>query len=112
MIHLLSFVAMLGAADFRHDVTPFLTKHCAGCHNSKAKVANLDLLKYKSSAAVMADQDVWDRIARKIRTREMPPKGVPAPSQAEIDGVLGWLNAEYARFDKSAKPDPGRVTAR
>lgn len=112
---LLFFAGALNAADtagFRRRVEPFLAKHCNACHSSKAKAGNLDLQRYRTPATVMSDQDVWDKVARKIRTGEMPPKGRPAPAKAEVEDVLSWLNTEYARFDRTAKPDPGRVTAR
>ncbi|HUQ93776.1 MAG TPA: DUF1592 domain-containing protein [Bryobacteraceae bacterium] len=91
---------------------PFLAKHCTMCHSAKAKVANLDLEKYKNPSLVLANQEIWDKIVRKIRTGEMPPKGRPAPAPADIKAVTEWLQAEYARYDKSGKHDPGRVTAR
>ncbi len=101
-----------GEAEFRKHVQPFLTRHCIGCHNTRLKLANLDLQKYNSTSAVLAAQDVWDKAARKIRNREMPPKERPAPSQQEIDRLMAWLNAQYLRYDRTAKLDPGRVTAR
>ncbi|MBL8231664.1 MAG: DUF1592 domain-containing protein [Bryobacterales bacterium] len=113
---MLSFVSArgFGAGDpgFRKVAKPFLAKHCNACHSTKAKVANLDLERFRTVDAVLAEQELWDKAARKIRTGEMPPKGRPAPSNAEVDGILTWLTNEYARYDKSVRPDPGRVTAR
>lgn len=97
---------------FRRTVQPFLTKHCIACHSTKAKAGNLDLERFRSADAVLAEQEVWDKAARKIRTGEMPPKGLPAPSAVETGAILKWLATEYARYDRSVKPDPGRVTAR
>ncbi|MBI3683140.1 MAG: DUF1592 domain-containing protein [Acidobacteria bacterium] len=99
-------------AGFRRHVQPFLSRNCTFCHSAKAKVANLDLEKYKSASAVLADQDLWEKIARKVRTGEMPPQGRPKPDPAQIKPLLDWLDTEYARYDKSLKPDPGRVTTR
>ena len=42
----------------------------------------------------------------------MPPKGRPAPSPEEIAAVTEWFDGQFARLDRSMKPDPGRVTAR
>jgi len=112
---LILIAAVLPAADnrgFRKDVQPFLRKHCAQCHSAKAKVANLDVERFKSAESVLAEQDVWDKIVRKVRAGEMPPKPLPAPSAPEVKAVLDWLHAEYSRFDQGGKHDPGRITAR
>jgi hypothetical protein len=99
-------------AGFRKNVQPFLNRHCVLCHSAKAKLGNLDLEKYKSGAAVLAEQHVWEKISQKIRSGEMPPKERPAPRGEEIGRLLAWLKAEYLRYDRTVKPDPGRVTAR
>lgn len=99
-------------AGFRKTVQPLLAKHCNVCHSGKAKIANLDLERFRSAEAVLAEQELWEKVARKMRSGEMPPKGQPAPSRAEVDRVLQWLTDEYARYDRSVKPDPGRITAR
>lgn len=99
-------------AGFRKLVRPFVAKHCAMCHNAKAKLGSLDLERFHTADAVLAEQEVWDKVAGKIRAGEMPPKGRPAPTKAEANGVTGWLAAEYARYDRRKDHDPGRVTAR
>lgn len=104
--------AAYGQSTFRKDVRPFLVRYCEPCHSAKSKAGGLNLQAYSSVASVLANQDVWDRIARKIRTGEMPPKGTPAPAPASVRNVLNWLRAAYARHDRRTKPDPGRVTAR
>ena len=49
---------------------------------------------------------------QKIRTGEMPPKGIPKPAAAQIDTLVNFVEGEFARADRNVKPDPGRVTAR
>lgn len=97
---------------FRRHVQPFVAKHCAMCHNAKAKLGNLDLARFTSAEKLLAEQDVWDKVAGKIASGEMPPKGRPAPPKQEADALRRYLDAEYARFDKRRNHDPGRVTAR
>ena len=57
------------------------------------------------------NRDGWEKILQKIRTGEMPPKGVPRPA-AQIDALTKFVQAEFERADRNVKPDPGRVTAR
>ena len=42
----------------------------------------------------------------------MPPKGARQPSDADRANAVDWLRAELDRIDRTAPPDPGRVTAR
>lgn len=105
-------VAAGDADSFSRQVRPFLARHCTLCHSAKAKVANLDLEQYRSSSRVFAHQELWEKVARKIRTGEMPPAGRPKPDPHEAAAVLEWLNRAWARFDANVRIDPGRVTAR
>ncbi len=115
ILALLLTAALCSAADesgFRKHIQPFVAKHCAMCHNAKAKLGNLDLQRFNSAQKLLEEQDVWDKVAAKIASGEMPPKGRPAPAKKEADALRNWLAAEYARFDKRPDHDPGRVTAR
>src|SRR5437764_7343419 len=42
----------------------------------------------------------------------MPPKGIPRPSDAQIDAMMKFVHGEFEAADRTVKPDPGRVTAR
>ena len=42
-------------AAFTKTVQPFLAANCTGCHNSRAKVANLDLQQFTSAESVRAN---------------------------------------------------------
>ncbi|MCC6391197.1 MAG: hypothetical protein IT167_11390, partial [Bryobacterales bacterium] len=110
----LLFRTVLPAADdagFRKNVQPFLRQHCAMCHSAKAKAGGLNLEKFQNADLVLAEQEVWDKVVVKLRNGEMPPKGMPRPSAAETAALTGWLKAEYDRYDKAGRHDPGRVTA-
>ena len=99
-------------ADFQSTVQPFLAKNCLACHNAKLKSGELDLQFHSSADKALQDRNVWEMVVQKMRSGEMPPKGLPKPKAAEIEKVSRWIEAEYERIDRAAKPDPGRVTAR
>src|SRR6185503_5699074 len=42
---------------------------------------------------------------------EMPPRKIPQPTAAEVDGLRKWIFTEVLPYDAS-KPEPGRVTLR
>src|SRR5205807_3232182 len=63
-------------------------------------------------ASITQDRDHWEKVLHKLRTGEMPPKGMPRPDKSEAEAVMSLIDGEFARRDQMAKPDPGRVTAR
>lgn len=99
-------------AEFAKTVLPFLAENCIVCHSAKKASGELNLEQFKTAAAVMEHREQWEQVLLKLKTGEMPPKGFPRPDAAELKTVTGWLEAEFDRADRTAKPDPGRVTAR
>ncbi len=100
------------ALTFDKTILPFLAANCYGCHNARLQSGGLNLEAYKTRNAVLQDRDKWERIAQRLRAGEMPPKGLPQPNKAEVETVLKWITGEFAHSDRTAKPDPGRVTTR
>ena len=37
----------------------------------------------------------------------MPPNNMPRPDAAELKAVTNWIQGEFDRADRNAKPDPG-----
>jgi hypothetical protein len=97
---------------YEKDILPFLKKHCFSCHgNGKAK-ADLSFDKFKDDKAVVLDRKTWNNVRHMLETREMPPEGRPKPDVAEIDAALKAINGLFDEFDRTAKPNVGRVTIR
>jgi hypothetical protein len=101
-----------GVDTYGKSVQPFLARSCYGCHNSKLKTADLDLETFRTSPSVGDHAEVWEKVAERLQNGTMPPKGLPRPPQADIDGARSWIAKELATAARNAKPDPGRVTAR
>ena len=84
-----------------------LSKYCITCHNEKRKTAGLMIDKLDLQN-IGSDPEVWEKIARKFRTHEMPPPGAPRPDPAVFAAVTthleGALDAAAAE-----KLNPGRV---
>ena len=60
----------------------------------------------------MSHREEWERILQKIRTGEMPPKGMPRPPAAQTDALMKFVHEKWEAADRNVAPDPGRVTAR
>ena len=92
-------------------VTPFVQQNCAVCHNEKLKTAGLALTNYHDLASLLRDRDLWEKVVRRVRAGEMPPKGMPRPKPEAIAAVTGWIERQFAEADRSMPADPGRLTA-
>ena len=97
---------------YQATVAPFLAKHCLMCHSAKAKAANLDLERFQDVRAALAERDVWESVARRVQSGQMPPAGAPRPKPETVTAVLAWTTAQIDRVDRARPADPGRVTAR
>ncbi len=99
-------------ADFEKFVRPFMAENCYGCHNADMRTGGLNLEAHTTVASVIQDRRKWEEIAKKIRSGEMPPKGMPRPKEAEAQAVVQWIENLFERIDRQAPPEPGRVTTR
>jgi cytochrome c553 len=110
---LLSSLAF-GADPFLDKVKPTLQAHCTACHGAKSPAGGLTIasLLATSGATTLAHREKWERIADRVRSGEMPPKGAPRPSEAQLQTVVRWIDSSYEAIDRSRPADPGRVTAR
>ena len=55
-----------------------LNRYCIVCHNERLQTAGL-MLDQMDVGKVGDDAPVWEKVVRKLRTRGMPPAGVPRP---------------------------------
>src|SRR5712692_4239878 len=97
---------------FETAVQPVLAKTCAPCHNERITSGGLNLGPYAAPGSIAQHRDDWQKILQKIRTGEMPPRGVPRPSATQVDALMKFVQREFVKADRNMKPDPGRVTAR
>jgi len=96
---------------FDTEVRPFLTAYCGNCHNNDLLVADLTFDLFGTGADPAEHSDLWKRVAERIRSGEMPPRGRPAPERAEIESVAAVLDTLVGPSSGDAS-GPGRVTAR
>jgi cytochrome c551/c552 len=84
-----------------------IDKYCVTCHNAKLKTAGLQL-DTADPDHVGQHADLWEKVARKLRTGEMPPAGLPRPDKATYASVATELETGL-NAAALAKPNPGRV---
>ena len=88
-------------------VKAVINKYCVTCHNGKLKTAGL-LLDTLDVQHVGDHAEVWEKVARKFRTGEMPPPGMPRPDKATYAEVTAQLETALDAAS-AANPNPGRV---
>src|SRR5215468_2179050 len=71
--------------------------YCFGCHNKFVAAGNL-FLDELGAESVPEHPEIFEKVVRKLRGRQMPPPGMPQPSQQEVDALISWLEGA---LDKS-----------
>lgn len=83
-----------------------LNRYCVTCHNERLRTANL-LLDQADVENPSAGAEVWEKVIRKLRTRAMPPAGMPRPEESTYDSFATYLETAIDRA-AAARPNPGR----
>jgi hypothetical protein len=91
------------------DLKAVLDRYCLTCHNERLRTGGLTLQGLDPARA--ADHpETWEPVITKLRTRSMPPVGMPRPDGATYDRVASALEREID-LAWAARPRPGRVNA-
>jgi hypothetical protein len=100
--------ATLQAQEVRSaDPRAFFDSYCVGCHNTRLRTGNLALDEI-DTGRVGAAPDIWEKVARKLRTREMPPAGARRPDDETYRRLIASLETSLDAAAEAA-PRPGRV---
>jgi mono/diheme cytochrome c family protein len=105
-------VALLAATPQAQDARPadpraVLNTYCVGCHNARLRTGGLALDEL-DPVRIAAAPDVWEKVARKLRTREMPPAGARRPDDETYRRLVTSLESDLDAA-AIAIPRPGRV---
>ena len=89
------------------SVKATMDRYCLGCHSARVRAGGLDVAALDLAAPTRAT-DVWERIARSVRSGLMPPAGAAQPDAALRRQVAAGVEAALDRAAVAA-PDPGRA---
>src|SRR5436190_11221062 len=101
--------ATVAAAPPRARMKEFVSQFCTDCHNGKDKAGELEL------DAIAADDlsehaAAWEKVVRKLDSRQMPPLDVPRPKEETYVSTLSALETALDAA-AAAHPNPGRTPA-
>lgn len=80
--------------DYDERVLPILKAKCFSCHEGADPDGSLNLAEYPDGKIAFEKIDVWDRVGKRVRLKEMPPEGRPQLSDPEKSIVHRWLDAK------------------
>lgn len=85
----------------------FTGEYCVPCHTQSAKSGGF-VLEGIPHSDPSARPDVWEKVTRKIAALEMPPAGMPRPSEAStrefLGGLISDLDAAALRAPYAGRP--------
>ena len=81
-------------------------QYCLDCHDNGSKKSDLSLEAIMASD-IGAHAVAWEKVVRKLRTRQMPPIGEPRPDDATYEAIVASLETALDRA-AAAHPNPGR----
>ena len=79
----LALISATAAAQtpFEKSVTPILANTCKACHNEQLASGGLSVTPLLDPTSLTKFRETWELVVDKLRSGEMPPKGIPRPPQ-------------------------------
>lgn len=100
------------SAPLSPGVTGFLQRHCLQCHGPDDQQAGLSVTALADQSSLLRFRGKWERMLARVGSLEMPPDDAPQPTAEERAAFDQAVRAALAEAERTARPDPGRVTVR
>ena len=85
----------------------FIQANCLDCHDKATKTGGLALDEV-TGVDVGRNAEAWEKVVRKLTTRQMPPKDAPKPKERDYDAAIALLESSLDRA-AARQPNPGRT---
>lgn len=73
------------------DSVTFIQQFCVDCHRGEGAESGLDLSTFKSLSDVAVSIERWNRIASRVKERQMPPLESELPSPEVREKFVQWV---------------------
>ncbi len=97
---------------FSERGVPFLEQYCLDCHSGEQPAAEVSLDVYHDTRSLIENRDVWERVLDMIISGHMPPAEAEQPPLPVWEQFVDDIESIFEESDRTAPPDPGRVTVR
>ncbi|MDB6020482.1 MAG: Protein of unknown function (DUF1587)/Protein of unknown function (DUF1592)/Protein of unknown [Pedosphaera sp.] len=98
------------ADSFSHEIRPLLDEYCAKCHGPAKSKGGVNLSSFTNTISFFHDVPLWEKVAEKVRSHDMPPEGKPQPADAQRAALLAWVEKALKDLNEGRlAADPGRV---
>lgn len=97
---------------FTQTVKPFVNTYCISCHGGANPAAQFDLRSYPTAGDAVKEHPRWALLAERLKAKDMPPKGMKEPTEAERHQVIEWVEAMRMNEARKTAGDPGPVLVR
>ncbi|MBU6293792.1 MAG: DUF1592 domain-containing protein [Planctomycetes bacterium] len=101
-----------GDSSYAKDVVAFVRQHCAECHSGNKSKGDFQINLPDSESKAVEFKLQWDKVAKALRTGEMPPDGKKRPSADSSNRINQWIDEKALGVRCDGKPSPGRVVLR
>ncbi|HBJ35921.1 MAG TPA: hypothetical protein DDZ51_14470, partial [Planctomycetaceae bacterium] len=78
---------------YEDDILPIIRSRCLECHSGDQADGEFDMAKFADGKSAIAAGDAWDRVARRVRQNEMPPKGSPGLNDLQKSRFHRWVDS-------------------
>ncbi len=92
-------------ADRQPAASATFRQYCVTCHNAKLKTAGI-VIDPAEVGQAGENAELWEKVVQKLRTRGMPPAGMPRPDDATYDRTATYLETTLDQA-AAAHPHPG-----
>ena len=89
------------------EVGDFVGSYCLDCHNEDDKIGGLDMADADVDS-ISDNLEMWEKVTRRIRARQMPPADAERPSEEVYVKVQSELERSLDDYAKH-HPNPGRT---
>ena len=97
---------------FSTELRPLLISHCGDCHSGDGAEGGIAFDHYSDSANVQKDFELWEKVIRLIKERQMPPADAAELEAETLQKMISGIEYELSQFDCSEIDRPGQVTIR
>ncbi|MCC6507586.1 MAG: DUF1592 domain-containing protein [Pirellulaceae bacterium] len=82
---------------FEEKIIPIMEARCVECHRGEKSEGEFDLARFATGDSAYEAADQWERVARRIRLNEMPPKGSKGLNDTQKREFHRWVDSRPNR---------------